>query len=136
VNNEINTQLGCISVAKVNHFAKFITRIDMQQREWNLPGIEGLLSKTKQDGRILSYGIKENRSLALRHNFAENMNALGLKLPEMSLRAQHEKRTTNLYKVDGGWGVAVFLGEIWSRTSYCLCSPMAFSGHLERSGSE
>jgi hypothetical protein len=59
------------------------------------------LSKTEQNGRILADRIKKNGALAFRDNFAENMNAFSLELPEMSLGGQHQKLTTNLYKVDG-----------------------------------
>src|SRR5207249_7064145 len=43
VHNQFGTNLFCVRVAKLDHLGKFVTRIDMQQRERNLGGEESLL---------------------------------------------------------------------------------------------
>jgi hypothetical protein len=46
--------------------------------------VEGLLSETQQNRGIFSNRIEQHRALAFSHHFAQNMNAFGLELPEMS----------------------------------------------------
>ena len=75
---------GAEAIAKLDHLAKLISGVDMQQRERDLAGIESLLRQPHHHRRVLADGIQHHRLLKLRRHLANDVNALGFERPQMS----------------------------------------------------
>ena len=64
-------------VAELDHLAELVGGVDVQQRERNRPGIEGLLRQAQQDRRVLADRIEHHRPLELGHHLAQDVDAFG-----------------------------------------------------------
>src|SRR5207249_1303000 len=58
VNDELCAHLPRVPVAELDHLAKFVRGVDVEQRKRNRSGMECLLRQSEQDGRILSDRIQ------------------------------------------------------------------------------
>ena len=70
-------------VAELDHFTELVGGIDVQQRERDLAGVEGLLGQPDHHGRILADGIQHHRAGKFRNHLAQNVDALGFQGAEM-----------------------------------------------------
>jgi hypothetical protein len=86
VDDEMNSEFGRVTVAKLYHFLELIARIDVQKRKRDLAGKKSLLGQPEQDGRIFTNGIQQDGALALGDYFAQDVNAFRLKLFEVAER--------------------------------------------------
>ena len=73
-----------ISSRKVSISRELEAGIDMQQREGNRAGIEGLLRQAQHDRGILADGVEHHGPLKFGGHFAQDVDALGLKQTEMA----------------------------------------------------
>ena len=94
VNDELETELGRVSVAKFEHFAEFVARIDVEKGKWNGPRVESLLREPEEYGGVFADGIEEDRALALGSHLAHDVDAFGLKLAQMAGRTHICESTT------------------------------------------
>ncbi|MNL21692.1 hypothetical protein D3C87_1429950 [compost metagenome] len=78
VADEIETIFFGRTIPEGDHLAKLERRIHMQQRKWDLAGIEGLACQMQQDARILADRIHHHRPLKAGRHLAQNLDALGL----------------------------------------------------------
>jgi hypothetical protein len=77
VDVEIESQTLRGLVAKRDHLPEFPGGVDVQQRERQLRGIEGLHRQVQHHGAVLADGIEHHRPLALRGHLAHDVDALG-----------------------------------------------------------
>ena len=64
-------------VPELDHLAKLVCGIDVQQRERNSARVERLLGQPHHDRRILADGVQHYRALKLGHDLAQDVNAFG-----------------------------------------------------------
>ena len=70
-------------VAECEHLPELEAGIDVQQREGNRAGVEGLLRQAQHDGRVLADGVEHHRAFKFGGNFAHDVNALGFEQAEI-----------------------------------------------------
>jgi len=78
VHDQLDADFARVAVAKLDHFRKFVARVDVQQRKRNFPRIEGLLRQAQHHRRIFSDGIQHHRARKFRRRLAKNLDALRL----------------------------------------------------------
>ena len=71
------------AVAKGDHLVELKTGVDMEKREGNWRGIEGLLRQAKHDGGVLADRVEHYRALELGGYLTQNLDTLGLEKLEM-----------------------------------------------------
>ena len=74
--------LRCL-ISELDHFLELPCCIYMQEWKWRLLRIECLECQMKHYRAVLSYGIKHNRLLTLRSNFADDVYRLCLQFVKM-----------------------------------------------------
>jgi len=72
-----------LAVAEGDHLAELPGGIDMQEREWRLPGIERLHGEMHHDRRVLADRIEHHWVVELRHHLAHDLDAFRLELAEI-----------------------------------------------------
>lgn len=83
VDDEIETELLRLLVAKFDHVAKLPRRVDVQQRKRQLLRMERLAREMQQNGRVLADRIHQHGLAELGRSLAENMDALRFEEIEM-----------------------------------------------------
>ncbi len=78
VYDQLDADFARVAVAKLDHFRKFVARVDVQQGKRNFPRIESFLRQTQHHRRIFSDGIQHHRPRKLRRRLAKNLDALRL----------------------------------------------------------
>jgi hypothetical protein len=66
----------------------------VKERERDLSWIECLLSEAEEDRRVLSNGIKQDGTLTLGDDFAQDVNAFRLKLFEVAQSSHYRQIST------------------------------------------
>jgi hypothetical protein len=84
VNQELEPLLFAEAVAERDHLAELPRRVDVKEREGEAPRRERLLRESDEHRRILPDRIEQDRLLKLGRDLAEDVDALGLELTEMS----------------------------------------------------
>jgi hypothetical protein len=74
VDEKVDAELLRHIIAELGHLLEFPRRIDMEEGEGGLRGIEGLHREMKHDRRILADGIEHHRIGKGRRHLAEDMN--------------------------------------------------------------
>ncbi|MNE36430.1 hypothetical protein D3C80_1302400 [compost metagenome] len=72
-------------VAEFDHFLELPARIDVQQREGDAAGEEGLARQVQQHGTILADGIQHHGIVEFGGNFAEDVNGFVFKRLQMGI---------------------------------------------------
>ncbi len=57
VDDEIEAKFGGVAVAELDHFLELVAGIDVEEREGDGAGKEGLLGEAKEDGGVFADGI-------------------------------------------------------------------------------
>ena len=78
MNDELGPDFARVAVTEVDHLPELIAGVDVEQRERNLAGIEGLLGEAQHDAGVLANGIEHDGPRKLSDGFAENVQAFGL----------------------------------------------------------
>ena len=65
-------------IAKRNHLFELVAGVDVQQREGNFAGEEGLLGEPQHDGGVFADRIEHDRIFELGGDLAQDVDALGL----------------------------------------------------------
>jgi len=86
MDDQLGADLFRKTVAKLDHLAKFVSGIDMQQRERQLAGEEGLLGQTHHHRGVFSDRVKHHRLGKLGHHFAKNVDAFGFQCAKVRKR--------------------------------------------------
>jgi hypothetical protein len=79
VDEELETVASCGLIAKRDHLPEFPRGVDVKEGKWWRRRKEGLERQVQHDGAVFSDRIEHDRPLRLRHNLAQNVNALGFK---------------------------------------------------------
>ena len=70
-------------VAEGNHFAEFPGGVDVQEREGDAAGMEGLLGEADHDGGVFADGVEHDGVGKFCGDFADDVDGLGFKLLEV-----------------------------------------------------
>ena len=97
VHNQLRADLGRVAIAKLDHLAKLVGGIDMQQRERDRRRMKSLLGQPQQDRRILADGVQHHRPLELGRHLAHNVDAFGFEQTEMAKLGHHEQCSRAIY---------------------------------------
>jgi len=76
MHNQFRAYMLGVPIAKLNHLWKFVTGIDVQQRERYLPREKCFLRQPQHYRGILPDGIKHHRPRKLRRCLAQNVDTL------------------------------------------------------------
>jgi hypothetical protein len=83
VDQKLDPVLFREAVAKLDHFAELPRRIDVQERKRRLARPESLAGQVRHHRRVLADRVEHDRVIELGGDFANDVNALGLELPEV-----------------------------------------------------
>jgi hypothetical protein len=83
MHDELDPELPRPPVAERDHVAELPGRVDMEQRKRQPARMEGLLGEVEEDGGILADRVEQDRVLGLRHDLAQDVDALGLEALQM-----------------------------------------------------
>ena len=86
VDDEVQMEFAGDAVPEGDHVAELPGGVHMQQREWQLAGVERLARQMQQHRRVLADGIQQHRALELRRHLADDVDALRFQLLEMCER--------------------------------------------------
>ena len=96
VHHEVKVVFRRHLVAEGDHFLELPAGIDMQKRERDAAGEEGLAGKVQQNGGILAHRIEHDRLFKLGGHLAENMDRFAFK----GLQMRIERRLGRLRMMD------------------------------------
>ena len=71
-------------IAEFDHVAEFPRGVDMQKREGRFAGVKGFKRQVEHDGGVFAYRIEHYGIVEFGDNFADYVDALRLKLFEVS----------------------------------------------------
>src|SRR2546425_9396298 len=101
--------LGHPPVAEFEGLGEVVPGVDVDDREWETAGPEGLLGQTQQDDRILATAEEDRRPLEDGRSLAEDVDRLGLELGEVRQavtsgrrRAGHRAPAATASSIRGG----------------------------------
>ena len=83
VDDELDPRLGGEGVAEGVHVPELPAGVDVEQREWQRHGKEGLPRQMQKDRRILAHRIEQHRPVGLGGRLAQDEDAFGLEPVEM-----------------------------------------------------
>ena len=66
------------SIAEADHFGELVAGVDVEEREGDVAGIEGLLRQAQHHRGVLADGVEHHRVPELGRDFAQDVDALGL----------------------------------------------------------
>ena len=78
VDDQPRADVSGVPVPELDHLAELVSRVDVQQRERNWPGIERLLRQPQQHRRVLADRVEHHRPFELRDHLPDDVDALGL----------------------------------------------------------
>jgi hypothetical protein len=84
VDQQVEAQFLRAGVAEGDHLAELPRRVDVQQRERQPPGREGLEGEVQQHRGILADRVEHHRVLGLGDRLPEDVDALGLQPLEVA----------------------------------------------------
>jgi hypothetical protein len=94
VDDEFEAEPGGVAIAELDHFFELIAGIDVQQRERDGAGEEGLLGEAEEHRRVFADGIEQYRTLTFGDHFAHDVDAFRLELLEMSAGRHYGQDST------------------------------------------
>ena len=83
MNDEVGADLTGKAVAKINHFAKFVSGVDMQERKRQLAREKCLLREPHHDGTVLADRVKHHGLFKFGDHLAQDVDAFCFKHAEM-----------------------------------------------------
>jgi hypothetical protein len=84
VDQEVEAEFLRAGVAEGDHLAELPGRVDVEQRERQAPGREGLQGEVQQHRGILADRVEHHRILGLGDRLPEDVDALGLQPLEVA----------------------------------------------------
>ncbi len=80
---QLGAGLGHHAAAEGDHLLELPDRVDVQQRERDRPGVEGLLGEAEHHRGVLADRVQHHRLLELGDDLAQDVDALGLELAQV-----------------------------------------------------
>ena len=89
MDEQLHTEALRRRVAELDHLAEIPAAGDLEQRERRLRRRKGLQRQVQHHRAVLADGIQHHRPFALRNDFPEDVDALGLQALQVGQRAAH-----------------------------------------------
>ena len=92
MHEELQTQLLGVGITEADHLPELPGRVDVQQRERQGRGVEGLDGDAQKGLAVLADGVHQHRPLALSHRLPKDMDRFGFEALQMGQPRRAQSR--------------------------------------------